>query len=256
MLKISFYEVCPCGMVVRTEFEKIIGDLQNKDYVQVIDRISQARKKGASDPRIEIIYAYSLIQLKRFTEAQKVTIPKIFDSNYTYIVKCIFVGLNQAKSLKTLKLSDPLELYEVALLNYEYENCIMLGKEIKRNKNHFLVFPIIAQIIYETRTRHMELLSEIIRNSSYSTNCMYCLKSYGILNDEVYAFIKTTDKRDLCYFLILKEFLLMVGVYHSQWIETMQAMKKLLIFCLIIWMTGMFMSTLSRRTLVFPKDQP
>lgn len=131
-------------MVVRTEFEKIIGDLQNKNYAQVIDRITQARKKGASDPRIEIIYAYSLIQMKRFIEASNVKLPKIFYSNYTYIVKCVFIGLNQTKMLKTLKFSDPMELYEVALLNYEYESCVMLSKEIKRNRNHFTVFSIVA----------------------------------------------------------------------------------------------------------------
>lgn len=193
-------------MVVRTEFEKIIGDLQNKNYAQVIDRIIQARKKGASDPRIEIIYAYSLIQMKRFIEASNVKLPKIFDSNYTYIVKCVFIGLNQTKMLKTLKFSDPMELYEVALLNYEYESCVMLSKEIKRNRNHFTVFSIVAQAIYEKKTHHMKLLKKIIQTGSYSTNCMYFLKKHNILEDEVYAFVKETDKRDLCYFLTLKEF--------------------------------------------------
>lgn len=190
------------------EFEKIIIELQNRNFHKVIEYVMQHHQKGIRDSRLEIIHAYCLMQLKKFIAAAEIKLPSNVDRKYNFLLKNIYIGLNQIDNLKKLGFENPLERYEIALLSYDFEKCINLSMLLHQNKRDFLIFSIVAQMIFDNETKHADTLKDVVPKNNNGTSFLYYLVKHNILKDTIYETMHLTKERNLCFYLILKEFFL------------------------------------------------
>lgn len=91
----------------------MIDDLQSKKYENIVETMLKNKKIGQFEPHTQTIYTYSLIQIKRYSEASKIKLAEVYDKSYKYILKNIYMGLNRVSVLKFLNLDKPIKQYEI-----------------------------------------------------------------------------------------------------------------------------------------------
>ncbi|TBU10481.1 hypothetical protein CWI38_1732p0010 [Hamiltosporidium tvaerminnensis] len=201
-------------------FIKIVQKLCNKEYEEAINYILTLQKEY-NDGLLEILHAYILTELERYTEAREIPITVPTTKGYYYYITSVFKNLNKTVEFKNyVKIFGKSEedLYEACILNGDFKGSDEIGIKMLRKSKTFMIFSCLCHIIILKENKQEKMLELLLKDEKVSLEVLYFFIKNDLLTETVQNKLFTFEELNMTYFFILKE-LFIKGYEINKFIE-------------------------------------